>query len=287
MERTEGFEDQRLSVLPRPLVAAALTRPVTRRMLVTDAGWFPHAERHGRHRPRGADETIVIVCAAGSGWVDTGGVRERVAPGAAVVIPSAVPHAYGATPGDAWTIWWCHVRGTDVAELVEATGAAPGRVALSLRASERVIALLDEISLALSRDTTPATLTAASGMAWRLLTQLAVDRMRPEAGSPLQRAMRYLEERIDGHIAVPELAGMVGVSASHLSALFREATGGGVIAYHSALKMARARTLLDTTDLSVADIGRRVGMDDPFYFSRRFRAVHGMSPRAYRATHKG
>lgn len=287
MERAEGFERQQLSVVPRPLVDAALARGVTKRMLVTDAGYFPRAELHGRHRPEGTAETIVIVCVAGSGWVDAGGVRTRVGTSTAIVLPAGTPHSYGASADDPWTIWWCHVRGTDVAELVEATGVHAGRFTISLREVDRITSLLDEISVALARDTTPARLTATAGMAWRLFTQLAVDRALPERGAPVERAMRYLEERVDGRVQVSELAAMVGVSPSHLAALFREATGGGVLAYHNGLKMARSRVLLDTTDLPVAEVGRQVGMDDPFYFSRQFRRTHGISPRAYRDTRKG
>lgn len=287
MERADGFEHQRLSVVPRPLVEAALSRPVTRRIVVTDAGYFPRASEHGRHRPDGAAETIVIVCVAGSGWVETDGQRMRVGTATAIVLPGGIPHSYGADRDDPWTIWWCHVRGTDVGDLLEAAGVTAERVTLSLRGVERVTALLDEISTSLARDTTPARLIAASGMAWRLFTQLAVDRLLPEHGTPLERALRYLEERVDGNVHVGELAAMVGVSPSHLAALFRDATGGGVIAHHLALKMARARHLLDTTDLPVAEVGRRVGIDDPFYFSRRFRLTHGVAPSAYREQRKG
>ncbi|WP_308291822.1 AraC family transcriptional regulator [Microbacterium jejuense] len=273
--------------MPRPLVEAALVRPVTRRMVVTDAGYFPRAEHHARHRPAGATETIVIVCVSGAGWVEAGGVRTRVGSSTAIVIPGGVAHSYGASTSDPWTIWWCHVRGTDVPELVDAVGVRPDRLALSLREVDRVTSLLDEISVALARDTTPARLTATAGIAWRLFTQLSVDRVLPGEGAPVERAMRYLEERVDGRVQVAELAAMVGVSPSHLAALFRDATGGGVLAYHNALKMARARSLLDTTDLPVAEIGRLVGLDDPFYFSRQFRRTHGMSPRAYRSHRKG
>ena len=77
------------------------------------------------------------------------------------------------------------------------------------------------------------------------------------------------------------------MSSSHLAALFRDATGGGVLSHHISLKMARARHLLDTTTLLVAEVGRQVGMDDPFYFSRQFGRVHGMSPSQYRSTRKG
>ncbi len=287
MERADGFEHQRLSVVPRPLVEAALSRPVTRRIVVTDAGYFPRASEHGRHRPAGAAETIVIVCVAGSGWVETYGQRMRVGTATAIVLPGGIPHSYGADAEDPWTIWWCHVRGTDVGDLLEVAGVTPEKVTLSLRGVERVTALLDEISTSLARDTTPARLIAASGMVWRLFTQLAVDRLLPEHGTPLERALRYLEERVDGNVHVGELAAMVGVSPSHLAALFRDATGGGVIAHHLALKMARARHLLDTTDLPVGEVGRRVGIDDPFYFSRRFRITHGVAPTAYRDQRKG
>lgn len=287
MERADGFDRQRLCVVPRPRVTEALASPITRRMVVTDAGYFPLAQDHGRHRPNGAPETIVIVCVSGSGWVQTGGSRVRVGPATAVLIPGGVPHDYGAAEGDPWSIWWVHVRGTDVAELIGEAGISTERVTLPLRAVDRVTSILDEIVSSLERDQSPMRLIATAGMAWRLLTQLAIDSRVQEQGDPLDRAMRYLDDRVDGTIRVAELARLVGVSSSHLSALFRNATGGGVLAHHTALKMARARNLLDTTSMTIAEIGREVGMADQFYFSRQFRRTHGVSPTSYRAQRKG
>lgn len=287
MERRDGFERQRLCVVPRPAITEALGQPVTRRLVVTDAGWFPDAAGHLRRRPEGAHEAIVIVCTAGSGWVDLGEGRIRVGPGMSVLIPRGTPHAYGADEGEPWTIWWCHLLGSDLSDLWGAIGVDRSRPVVSLRALERVTALLDEIVSSLERDQSPARLLAATGIAWRLMTQFAVDRRLPEQGEPLERAMRYLEERVDGSIRVSELARLIGVSASHLGALFREATGGGVLAYHTALRMTRARRLLDTTSLHVSEIARQVGYDDPFYFSRQFSRVHGLSPSDYRLHRKG
>lgn len=287
MERREGFEHQRLCVVPRPLVEQALVRPVTRRLMVTDAGLFPAAREHLRRRPRGAAEAIVIVCVDGGGWIELAGARTRVAAGTAALIPAGAPHAYGADADRPWTIWWCHLRGSELGDLWEAVGASIERPIVSLRAVDRVTSLLDEIVSGLERDQSPARLLATAGIAWRLMTQLAVDRRLPEQGEPLERAMRYLEERVDGTIRVGELARLVGVSASHLGALFREATGGGVLAHHTALKMARARGLLDTTHLNVAEVAREVGYADQFYFSRQFSRMHGLSPTAYREQRKG
>lgn len=287
MEKAEGFDRQRLSVVPRPLVDAALQRPVTRRLVVTDAGYFPRADHHGRRRPTGAPESIVIACASGTGWADVGDQRLTIGAGDVLVVPAGIPHSYGAKPDDPWTIRWCHVRGSDTTELLEALGADAGMLVLSLHHPERVAALLDDIVRALELGTSPARLIETSGLAWHLLTLLAVDRTQPRDGTPLERALRHLDEHVDVAIPVPELAALVGLSPSHLTVLCREATGGGVLAYHVTVKMAEARRLLDTTSASVAEVGRAIGMDDPFYFSRRFRATHGLSPTAYRAQHKG
>lgn len=287
MERPDGFERQRLCVVPRPVIEEALSQPVTRRLVVTDAGWFPEATGHLRRRPDGAAETIVLVCTGGSGWVDLGAGRIRVGPGASVLIPRGAAHSYGADEEQPWTIWWCHLLGSDMMDLWNAIGADRSRPVISLRALERVTALMDEIVSSLERDHSPARLLATAGIAWRLMTQFAVDRRLPDQGEPLERAMRYLEERVDGSIRVSELARLIGVSASHLGALFREATGGGVLAYHTGLRMARARRLLDTTSLHVSEIARQVGYEDPFYFSRQFSRVHGMSPSDYRLHRKG
>ena len=45
--------------------------------------------------------------------------------------------------------------------------------------------------------------------------------------------------------------------------------------------------MLDTTPLSVREIGERIGYQDPYYFTRCFRRVMGFSPRAYRKTLRG
>lgn len=283
----EGFRNQRLTVVPRRVVAEASARPVTRRLMVTDTGYYPVATDHLMRRPNGIEEAVFILCVGGLGWASVGDVHYRVGSNAALVIPRGVPHAYGASAEAPWTIWWCHLRGTDLPELLEEIGAGPSRPVVSIRRLDRAVALLDEIVTIMERDHSPAALTGAAGAAWKLLTQIVLDRVMPVPGDPLQRAMAYLAERLDTTVRVAELAALVGVSPSHLSALFRRATGGGVLAHHTTLRMAQARNLLDTTDATVADIAREVGYADPFYFSRHFRRLHETSPTDYRNRAKG
>ncbi len=282
MPIAEGFTRQRLVVVPRPVVEAALQRDVTRRLTVTDVGHFPDAADHGVTRPRGADETILVVCSAGSGWLRLGDRRFDVAAGSAFVIPLGARHSYGASDGDPWTVWWCHLRGEAVAELMRATGATPDAPVLPLHRPERPIALIDEMIATLAEDQSWPRLMLASGAAFALGTVIAGDRLLPAPGDPVRRAMDYLAQCVDRPVRVAEVAALVNLSPSHLTSLFRRATGGGVLAHHASLRMAGARRLLDGTAAPVADIARELGYDDPFVFSRAFRRHHAMSPRAYR-----
>lgn len=273
-------------MVPAPVIADALARPVTRRLTVTVAGYFPEAAHH-RVRRTGLAETVVIVCTGGSGWARIGDEQHRVGARQALVIPAGMAHSYGADERHPWSIWWCHMQGTDVPELVQTLDVTATRPLVPVKGVERVVALLDEIVSSLERDQSPTRLRGVAGAAWKLLTQLSVDRVLPDDGDPVERAMTYLTERLDGPVSVTELARIVGLSPSRLSALFHRATGGGVAAHHAALRMNRARVLLDTTDAPIQAIALEVGYPDPLYFSRHFRKHHGLSPTVYRSRDTG
>ena len=49
------------------------------------------------------------------------------------------------------------------------------------------------------------------------------------------------------------------------------------------LKIKKACELLDTTGMKINQISLKLGYEDPYYFSRQFSKVMGMSPKGYRA----
>jgi AraC family transcriptional regulator, arabinose operon regulatory protein len=283
----DGFPGQRLRVLPRPLVKAALRRPPTSGLLVTDAGYFPRAASHGRRRPHGAQEAVVIVCTDGSGRCHVAGRTALITPGHALVIPPHLPHVYWAEPEEPWTIWWLHAIGTHVPEFLDVLGDDGQESVVELHDPYRAVSTIDDALGFLERDETVPSLIAASGAGWSLLAQLTSDAVaggRGRAG-PVRQAQEHLRRSFAKPVSVTELARTAGLSPSHFSALFRAATGGGVVEYTKRLRMARAREMLITSSRTVGDIARAVGYSDAFYFSRQFRTVHGCSPSEYRGQH--
>ncbi|GAA3618554.1 AraC family transcriptional regulator [Microlunatus ginsengisoli] len=279
----DGFPGQRLHVLPAPLVQQAAGRVPTSRLLVTDAGYFPHAAMHGRVRRSGAAQAIVIMCADGSGWCELDGLRHDVGPGEVLVIPPRLPHRYYADAERPWSIWWLHVTGEDVPDLLTAIGLSAGSPTATMADPIGMFALAEAVCDVLARDETSASLTAAAGAAWHLLAKLAAERDgRSNGRAPISRVQDHLREHLAAPVDVSALAELAGFSPSHFSARFKAVTGFSVTEYVKRLRMARARQLLITSDHTVAEIAAAVGYADAFYFSRQFHAVSGLSPRAFR-----
>lgn len=283
MTRADGFPGERMLVLPRSRIGEALASPATRHLTVTDVGYFPVARDHGRRRSA-IGETVVLVCTAGRGWCETPNGRWDVEPGDAVLLPAGRPHGYGSTVDEPWTLWWLHVAGDAVDDLVELLGAVPPVRALD--DPDAAAALVGEVLRWTDRDLTAASLIAASGAAWHVLTALVSAGQDSRSGGIVARAAAHLRATLDQRISIADLAARAHLSPSHFAALFKEQVGYSILHYRTQLRMARARELLDTTDLTVEAIGREVGYQDPFYFTRHFTKVTGMAPRAFRHRHR-
>ena len=88
----------------------------------------------------------------------------------------------------------------------------------------------------------------------------------------------------DGYSKGPaECAAALAVTTGHLNRMIKEATGTSLSVYIEGRRMSEACRLLVFTQLSVAEIGHRLGYHDPAYFSRRFRNTQGETPSGYRA----
>ncbi|MFF2452855.1 helix-turn-helix domain-containing protein [Isoptericola sp. NPDC058082] len=280
----DGFAGQRMVVVPRPAVRAALARPVTARLVVTDAGFFPHAARHGRSRPDGAREHVLLVCTDGAGWCRTPDGRFDVRPGDVVLVPAGSSHEYAAAAHDPWTLWWLHATGRDADELATAARAAAGGPISHLRDAAPVASLVSQVIDGLD-DGTAGGLVRAAGAAWHALAHVVATGRRSPGPSPdpVERVVEHLRSTTPHRTSVGSLAAMVGLSPSQLGARFRARVGTSPLQYQTGLRLARARELLDSTDLPVAAVAQACGYDDALYFSRRFARTHGVSPTAYRA----
>ena len=91
----------------------------------------------------------------------------------------------------------------------------------------------------------------------------------------------YVEEHLAEHIALDTLAHMAGLSRHYFCRAFKQSLGVPPHRYHNKRRIERAKALLAARDLSVTEIGFRVGFSDTSSFSSAFRKITGQTPTAY------
>ncbi len=79
-----------------------------------------------------------------------------------------------------------------------------------------------------------------------------------------------------------EVARLCGFSRTLFYVKFRQYFGVSPRAYRENHVFRKAQTMLENTDYSLERIASEIGLNDPFYFSRRFRILYGLSPSEYR-----
>lgn len=98
----------------------------------------------------------------------------------------------------------------------------------------------------------------------------------------IRLAVELMHAHLDRDLPLEEIAEAAHLSPFHFARLFKKLTGATPHAYLASLRAARARELLAETDLSVTEVGARVGYMSSSHFAKAFRQATGISPRAYR-----
>lgn len=98
--------------------------------------------------------------------------------------------------------------------------------------------------------------------------------------------MRYITRHLDSELSNAVLAEYIHMDVRNFIRYFKKITGNTPAKYITLLRMSKAQSLLTETDLRISDIMYQVGINDLPLFSKMFKRVYSMSPKAYRETYK-
>ncbi len=124
---------------------------------------------------------------------------------------------------------------------------------------------------------------AAKGLIETVLNAKQADSGEIKNHHVISQAEQYLKENFcDPNISLISVANHVAMSAAYFSTVFSQTTGRSFITYLTALRVERAKELLRTTNMKLADIALEIGYSEPNYFSHVFRKTVGITPKEYR-----
>ena len=104
----------------------------------------------------------------------------------------------------------------------------------------------------------------------------------PPGEDALAAARQWMLAHLGEQLTVARMARRANLSARHFHRRFQEVYGQPPVAWLHAQRIARAKELLETTDLTVDDISRRVGFGTPANLRVHFRRATNISPQRHR-----
>lgn len=93
---------------------------------------------------------------------------------------------------------------------------------------------------------------------------------------------RYMQEHLGEEISLNVLAEEFHLNPQYISQLFKSEIGVNFLAYLTNIRMEKAKKLLLTTSLSIADISEQSGYGDYRVFTKVFKKSEGITPSQYR-----
>ena len=265
---------------------------------VRHADIFP-CERDWELKPFTPSFDCLFYIQKGYGWVSRDGHRLEARPGDLFIWRSGHHYRAGHDPKRPFTVlstgFYLH-RPASVSPL--RYFALPDRLRLNPKAARAIEKSYKEL-IAEYRDSTIQGQLAARGALLGLLSQTLrwVERLpaprkaghtgpAPGEWTRIAAVLEYIDRNVAQRFTLGTLARKTHLSPVYFASLFRRHVGTSPMAFVRRRRIEIACSLLASGDAGVGEVAHAVGFVDPYYFSRVFKQIMGISPRDYRESFK-
>lgn len=231
--------------------------------------------------PRVLQSYAAVFVVKGSGWLEWGDQPRRAELTASTLfwLFPGVPHSYG-PHGRGWQEIWLLFEGSAATAYEELGYLSRTEPVVHLVDPFGARATLDRL-LDVCRHQRPGTEVEAAHAVHALILG-AHDQDGDRQADDDAAILAALREGACSPLSVHEHARRIGLSLSSLRRAIRRSGGCSPKEYVLRVRLNRAKELLAESDLQVSEIARKVGHDDPAYFTRMFTRRTGIAPSAFR-----
>lgn len=194
---------------------------------------------------------------------------------------------YQADKDDPWTYVWVGFDGEMAKKYLEYAGFNDSRL---VRHYEDCEELKDYVTQMLSYNSlTQANELKYQGLLYLFLAKLAessdknIKSEDKNENHYVSKAIEFIQNNYSNFIKVSDISHYLCLNRTYLTSLFQKNLGMSPQQFLIQFRMTKAAELLTKTDLSVADIARSCGYNDPLAFSKSFKKIKKMSPTEYRS----
>ena len=229
-------------------------------------------------RQQGTPDWMILFCPVGTSVRINGvllGAREE----SICVFPPGCEQFYG-NPEQIWSHSWIHVCGFAVDELMKKY-AVPVNGLLPL-SQQSFLRHLDYMAAEFSHRRESSWIVCRNTLEHLLLEMADTTGKEPVIPERMIKLREYMEKNYLKNLKLKDLSRVGAISVPLISLEFKKYFKTSPMAYLQSIRLRHSVYYLSDLNLSIAEVSRRSGFADPFYFSRQFRRKYGISPQGYR-----
>lgn len=284
LKKKDGFESQKAIIIPRNVILKqCIGNEIVSNLYITHIGYYPKASYHYRKRANGAEQHILLYCFDGKGNIEINNINYRIEAGNYILIPKKTAHVYQADGIMPWTIYWVHFFGTGADQLIAQLDNYKGYAGFGEERNVLFNTIYNRLERGFSRENIIyANLCFHQYIAEFIYADKHIASDKTVENDKVEEVIDFMRNNIEKTLSLKEIALAVYLSPSYLSAIFKKKTGTSPIDYFNQLKIQKTTQYLLFTNLRINEIAQKIGINDPYYFSRLFSNIMGISPKQYR-----
>ncbi|MBS4201965.1 AraC family transcriptional regulator [Bacillus sp. FJAT-49732] len=239
------------------------------------------------HGPDTRECYLIHFVIEGEGTFKVGNKTHYIKKGEAFLIKPGVVTYYKADHSNPWTYCWIAFHGIQAENIINETNLTMESPVFSYDQNEmffqEFLSCIDQ-----EYNNTEDELKI-HGLLFLLLSTLVGEYPKQKTIRRLIKKEEYIHTVIDyieahyaSKISIASIAEYIGLDRSYLSSLFKEYLNSSIQEYLIQYRLNKACSFLSNSDLSIGDISRSVGYEDPLLFSKMFKKYKGVSPKHYR-----
>jgi two-component system response regulator YesN len=97
-----------------------------------------------------------------------------------------------------------------------------------------------------------------------------------------ERILEYVTRNYSSDLSLDQVAEAAGLSASYLSLIFKEISGANFVDFINQYRVEKAKQLLATGKMSIAEVALQVGYSNSNTFIKVFKKYEGVTPGQFR-----
>ena len=229
------------------------------------------------------DHYLLHYVTEGRGILQTQEGTFSIQPGCLFLIRPSEVVSYISDKADPWEYYWVGFNGTEAHRLINLTPFSFEERVLCLK-EENLRSLL--VKIYDSRGNSSANEAKMLGYLYQFLGILIEKSEESQTKKTptkqyLEQAIKFISRNYSNEISIEDVAKSVRISPSHLYRIFSSELGIPPAQFLIRYRINQACSILKNSDLSIGEVAVSTGFSDPLYFSRTFKKIKGMSPRAY------